>query len=436
MHVVIIGNGIAGCSLATALAERSEHSITLISEENPYPFARTSLMYLYMGMVRMDDVLIHPKDFWKTERISRIHDRVTQIKPSTKAVVLQHQEMLHYDVLVIATGSKVHRPFWWAEELQGVTGLYHLRDLQKIEILTSKYPQSATIAGGGLIGIELAEMLLSRGISTTMIVRESAYMNHLFPQEEAVIITQHIRKHGVQLILEDEIEELISQENAIQYIRLKKHGLLPCTMLGVTTGVLPDHQLASEAGILTRRGIVVNDNLQTSSPSIYAIGDCAELQHALPGRKTTEAVWYSARQMGEQLAEILVQQRESYQPRIWYNSAAFFSLHMQQYGDILPGSSKEIISISWQQPQKNKSIRVQYHSESKKITGILCLGVRLRHTVCEQWLSDQTPVEDVIRSWIRASFEPEFSENYHQLFQQFALHVLEHRPSTPQQCIQ
>lgn len=427
MHVVIIGNGIAGCSLATALAENSNFIITLVSEESPYPFARTSLMYLYMGSVRMDDVLIHPREFWKSERIQRIHDKVTQIQPAERQIVLQHQDVVAYDVLVIATGSQVHRPTWWKEDYQEVTGLYHLHDLHNIEHLTSKPPHTAAIAGGGLIGIELSEMLLSRGITPVMIVRESAYMRHLLPQEEAQMVTQHILNQGVKLILGDEIEELVGEEGLLQHIRLKNQGLISCDFLGVTTGVSPDIQLAKEAGIMTQKGILVDGRLQTSIPDIYAIGDCAELQIAPPDRPATEAVWYTAKQMGIQLAEILTGQRQVYQPRIWHNSAAFFSLRMQQYGTILPNETNQIRNIFWQQNRNNRSIRIQYLPESGRVVGMLSLGSRLRNATCEQWLSDHTPIDQVVSSWEKASFEPEFSDDHHRLFKEFAIEALDRR---------
>ena len=116
-----------------------------------------------------------------------------------------------YDKLVIATGSKPNRFGWPGQNLKAVQGLYHKQDLEQLEAWSGSI-KSATIVGGGLIGIELAEMLHSRGKKVHFLVRESSFWNAILPEEESEMINQHIRLHGIDLQLETELKGIESNE--------------------------------------------------------------------------------------------------------------------------------------------------------------------------------------------------------------------------------
>lgn len=426
MHVAIIGNGIAGCTLATTLRASSDFQITLISEESLVPYARTALMYLFSGDVRWEDTLIHPEEFWQTVGIQRIMEKVSQVNTTERYFTLASGQKIDYDILVLATGSKPHRPSWWSENLDGISSLYHLEDLSRITNQVKENPTCACIAGGGLIGVELAEMLHQRRIPTTMIVREPSFMSHWLPPEESAMISSHLAEKGVAVLYREEVEQLIGQHGRIEQVRLKSNRVLPCQFLGVTTGVLPNTELVEQTAVRTGRGILVDERLETSVPGVYAIGDCAELRYPATHRQGTEAVWYVAREMGRQLAEILLHQRSRYEPKCWFNSTSFFSLQLHVYGAIQPGPGTDATDLFWQHPGHRISVRIQADYQNNCATGILSVGLRLRHAVCEQWITQKVPLETILRDWNQAVFEPEFSQRHTAAIQNTFVTVLNH----------
>ena len=152
---------------------------------------------------------------------------VTRIDTDAKRLEMHGQAPVTYDKLLIATGSKSNKFGWPGQDLRGVQGLYSLQDLESMERHTVGCDR-AVIVGGGLIGIETAEMLLSRGIGVTMLVREPSWMNFAFPAEESAMINRHILEHGVDLRLGTELSGILPDERKLEYY----------TSVGVTEAVL------------------------------------------------------------------------------------------------------------------------------------------------------------------------------------------------------
>ena len=173
-HIVIIGNGISGVTLARHIRKKSDSKITIISAESEFFFSRTALMYVFMGHMKFEHTQPYENDFWKKNNIDLLHKKVTQVFPTEKSILLDGNTILKFDKLVLATGSKPNKFGWPGQDLKGVTGLYHKQDLENIE-KWAPTTKRAVIVGGGLIGIELAEMLHSRHIPVTFLVREKSF---------------------------------------------------------------------------------------------------------------------------------------------------------------------------------------------------------------------------------------------------------------------
>lgn len=412
--VVIIGNGIAGSTAARNIRKLSDNEIIMISDETKYPFSRTALMYIFMGHVRREDTKLYEDWFWEKNRIQLLHGLVSDVNPDKKNIVLESGQVIDYDKLIIATGSKPAACTWPGQELEGVQGLYHLRDLDKMETMARAGLRRAVIVGGGLIGIEMAEMFHSRHIPVTMIVREDSYLNAILPPEESATITKHIRAFGIDLRLNEELLKINGQEGRVTSVICKHTGdEIPCGFVGLTIGVSPNINFLTSSGITLSKGIRVNDYLQTSAEDIYAIGDCAEIAAPKPGRRPIEAVWYTGRLMGETVAKTICGQPTVYNPGIWFNAAKFFDIEYQVFGDIPARTPENITSLFWKHPKENKSIRINYDLKSAAVTGFTLLGIRYRHPVCEKWLADKTDIKTVLENLSSANFDPEFFDVYH-----------------------
>ncbi len=411
MRIVIIGNGISGITAAKTLRQLSDHEIIVISDESELFFSRTALMYVFMGHMRVQDIVPHPKSFYEQHNIKLHFGRVNTVQFEHKQVEFNDNHTLAYDKLIIATGSKPTMYGWPGSHLDGVHNLYHLQDLENIE-RHAETCKHAVIVGGGLIGIELAEMLHSRAIQVTMLVRESGYWNNVLPAEESEILNKHISEQGIDLQLQTELKEIWGDKEKVKMILTSNGAKINTQLVGITTGVQPNISFLDFTSIEKNRGLLTNSFLETSIPDVYAIGDCAELRNPTKGRKAVEPVWYTGRMMGELVAHNILGAQKAYDPGIWFNSAKFFDIEYQVYGFVPNQEMPGIKHIFWKHPSKNKSIRLVYEEKTGTILGFNLLGIRYRQEVCEKWIAEETSIETVLQNLSLANFDPEFFKSY------------------------
>lgn len=422
MHIVIIGNGIAGITAARHLRKLGDHNITVVSGETDHFFSRTALMYVYMGHMRFEDTKPYEDWFWEKNRIELVRGFVKNVEPESRRLHFEDGKTLSFDRLLLATGSKSNKFGWPGQDLEGVQGLYHYQDLEGME-RHSHGLERAVIVGGGLIGIEMAEMFHSRHIPVTFLVREKNFWDIVLPLEEAKMINRHILENGIDLRLETELKEILPDANGkARAVVTNKGETIECGFVGLTVGVSPNVDFLKDSGIELGRGILVNDFLETNVPGIFAAGDCVQLRNPQPGRRPIEAVWYTGRMMGETAAHNLVGSLQSaagsqgqgipYRPGIWFNSAKFFDIEYQVYGTVLANPPDDHASLYWEHPDGRASIRLVYDKNTGSILGLNLMGVRYRHEVCEKWLASKTHIEEVLQNLGIANFDPEFYKQY------------------------
>lgn len=413
--VVILGNGIAGTTAALRLRRLNPQAeITLISEETDLFYSRTALMYIYMRQLEFADTVVHPAKFYQEQRIELRRDTITELDRERR-MLRGNSATYGYDYLLLAPGSRPRMPGLPGEDLPGVQGLYGMRDLEQLEARTRSPQERAVVAGGGLIGVELAEMLHSRRIPVTMLVREPLYFSRILPREEAEMVTKEVSAY-VELQLDTTLAA-IRGETSLQAVVTSRGEQIACSLLGLTIGVEPRTELARSAGLSINRGIVTDAFLRTCDANIFAAGDAAEV--ALPGgQSAVQQIWYSGRLQGELAginlaAAIAGQNATAYDPGIYFNSARFFSLDYQTYGNV-PAEPEGTRSLLWTDERQRRLLRISYDpgQPDHPVTGFNALGVRLLHPVCENWLREKTPVQAVVRDFARAVFDPEFSARY------------------------
>lgn len=421
-HIVIIGNGIAGITAARHIRKLSDKKISIISSETDHFFSRTALMYIYMGHMKYEHTKPYEDWFWEKNRLELIRDYVSQVKPEESLLEMASGQSLNYDKLIIASGSKYNKFGWPGQDLKGVQGLYSKSDLDLLEenAPNNEVCKRAVIVGGGLIGIELAEMLSCRKIPVTFLVREQKFWNNVLPASEAELISDHIREHHIDLRLGMNLKEILADETGrARAVVIEESGEeVACNLVGITAGVSPNIDFLIDSGIELGKGVKVNRFLESSVKNIYAIGDCAEQQEPTGERNPVEAVWYTGRMMGEVVAQTICGNRTAYQPGHWFNSAKFFDIEYQTYGWVFPEPRDGESHFYWQHKDGKKSIRLAYHTSSRKLLGVINLGIRLRHEVIDRWLTEEKPVEEVISRLKEANFDPEFFEHYEKQIQQ------------------
>lgn len=410
-NIVIIGNGISGITLARHIRKLSDHKITVISAETEYFYSRTALMYVYMGHMKFEHTKPYEDWFWKKNRIDLVFDRVEKIDFQNKSLQLQKSPTIIYDDLVLAIGSKPNFPAWANKNIIGVQGLFSYQDLISMEENT-KGIKRAIVSGGGLIGIEMVEMLLSRGISVKYLVREFKFWNKVLPKEEGDMVADHMIEHGVDLRLGTELSEIHEDSNGKVYSVTSLSGeKIETEFVGVCIGVVPNIDFLKDSELKTNKGILINNFFETNIPNVFAIGDCTEFEKTIPGRTKHEQIWYTGRMHAETLAKTICGKRTEYKPNNFFNSAKLFDIEYQVYSrDVILDDKFE--SFFYLNLKEKKSIRIYFNPENGIFEGVNLLGIRYRHEVCNRWLNEKRSVEYVLEHLSDANFDPEFYKHF------------------------
>ncbi|MEP5614286.1 MAG: NAD(P)/FAD-dependent oxidoreductase [Cyclobacteriaceae bacterium] len=407
-HTVIIGNGIAGITAARHIRKLSDNRITVISGETDHFFSRTALMYIYMGHMKFENTKPYEDWFWSKNKIDLMKQWVKSIDFDGKNISFENGSSLTFDQLILATGSQSNFFGWPGQNLKGVQGLYSYQDLELMEANT-KNVKSAVILGGGLIGVEMAEMLHSRGIHVTYLIRESHFWGNMLPKEEGTLIDNHLAENGIDLRVETELEEILDDGSGnVKGIKTKSGEVIDCQFVGLTVGVHPNIDLVKDSKVETDKGILVDEFLQTNIQDVYALGDCAQLKNPPAHRRPIEAVWYVGRMMGETVAHTVTGDKTKYQPGVWFNSAKFFDIEYQNYGTVLPNCPEGCSEFYWECSDKKKCIKVIYETNGRKALGVNLFGIRNRHEVWDKWLVEGKTLDFIIENLPEANFDPEF----------------------------
>ena len=286
--------------------------ITVFERSGYISYANCGLPY-YIGDVITDPeelTLQTPESFFKRFRINmKIHHEVISIHPDRKTVSVKNLENgeifeENYDKLILSPGAKPTQPRLPGVGIDELFTLRTVEDTFRIkEYINKNHPKSAILAGGGFIGLELAENLRELGMDVTIVQRPKQLMNPFDP-DMASMIHNEMRKHGIKLVLGYTVEGFREKDNGVE-ILLKDNPSLQADMVVLAIGVTPDTALAKEAGLeLGIKGsIVVNDRMETSVPDIYAAGDAVQVKHYVTGDDALISLAGPANKQGRIIAD-------------------------------------------------------------------------------------------------------------------------------------
>lgn len=313
MKVIIIGGVAAGATAAARIRRLDEKAEIKVFERTGYiSYANCGLPY-YIGDVITDPAqltLQTPESFFTRFRIDmKVHHEVTAIHPDSKTVSVRNLETGDefteaYDKLILAPGAKPAQPRLSGIGIDRLFTLRTVEDTFRIREYIREYrPESAVLAGGGFISLELAENLTELGMDVTIVQRPMQLMNPFDPEMAAFIHSQ-LRRHGVKLALGYTVEGFEESGEGVDVL-LKDAKSLHADMVIMAIGVTPDTHLAEEAGLeLGIRGsIVVNDRMETSVPDIYAAGDAVQVRHFVTGQDAVISLAGPANRQGRIIAD-------------------------------------------------------------------------------------------------------------------------------------
>ncbi len=412
-HYVIIGNGVAGTE--AALTIRSRHSpkrarITLIGAETPYFFSRTALMYAYMNKLERKDLEPYERKVYDRKKIERIHDRVCDLDADAQTLTLEDGSQIEFDRCLIATGASPRMvPFPGADDVkEGLVHFVSMQDLDHCERLTWTSEQ-ATVIGGGLIGVELAECFHHHGLEVTFLVREPYFWPAALAAEEGQMITEHIRDHGINICHETELTQInVDQDGRVRALETNTEETIASQMLGICIGVVANIEWlnAVQTPPAMERSLCVDRSFQTSLAGVFGAGDCVQIDMGSDQPPRVETIWYAARLHGQLAAKSMMGDDIHYEPPIFYNSSKFFDIEYTTVGELhdLPPDTRTIYR---RMPGKNISQRIVFNGKGQ-VLGFNMLASRWDHRILSRWISERRSIEFVRENLRQAQFDVEF----------------------------
>lgn len=411
MEYVIIGNGVAGMNAANQIRRRhGDARVTIVSYESDHFFSRTALMYVFSGQLSERCVEPYDRDYYDRMRFTRARDRVKAVIADKNLLQLELGGELPYDKLLIASGSLAVPPPWPGGDLEGVERFVTWQDLQRMRE-KARTARRAVIIGGGLIGIEVAEVLLQAGIAVTFLVREEHYWPVALDREESGIIVPHMQHHKCDVRLATETEEIVGRDGRVTGVRTGSGEIIDCDLAVVTIGVAPQTEFLKASGIELdqRGGIVVNDFLESSLPDIWAAGDCTSVVW-FNGVRRPEQLWYTSRDQGRVAGLNMAGDRRVYRRTTFYNSAKFFDIEYTTAGLVNFNIAGEE-NLFRREGDSERSQRIVTLADGTVI-GFNMLGRRWDHTILVRWIEEKRQVSWVTKHLGEALFDEEFMPRF------------------------
>lgn len=322
--VVIVGAGQAGFQVAASLRmEGYEGPVTLIGDEPNVPYQRPPLSKGFMaGKQDIEGIALRPFAFYESHRIQLVAGtKVTEIDRVDRSVSLLSSQgvdrSLHYDALVLAVGARNRMLPVKGAELDGIR--YLRTDAEAVEIQQRlAYARDIVVIGGGFIGLELAAA--ARGLGKSVRVLE--VQSRLMPRVVSPILSDFYRdvhtSQGVEISLNAAMTEIAGDQGKVSEVILGDGSRLPADLVLVGIGVVPNIELARDAGLSVSNGIVVDEHLRTEDESIYAIGDCSDHPNPFAGGRVRIESVQNAVDQAKCIAAAIVGRSEHYRAVPWF----------------------------------------------------------------------------------------------------------------------
>lgn len=290
---LILGNGAAGISAATAIRERNETcSIVMVSNENVLGYNRPMLTKSMIAKFNSKQIEIHNEEWYKEKNITNVLDKeVIKIDAKEKEVLFKDGIKLKYDKCIYALGSECFVPAIQGSDKKEVIAIRRISDTDKIVGMLPKV-KNAVVIGGGVLGLEAAWELSKSKCKVTVLELADKLMGRQLDYEGGKFLEDIIKGVGIDVRLNVKIDE-IESKNSVTGVRINGEEVIEADLVIISCGISPNAKLAKEAGININRSVVVNEKMETNISDIYACGDCAEYNGINYG------IWPQALEMGK-----------------------------------------------------------------------------------------------------------------------------------------
>src|SRR5579883_3133502 len=255
--------------------DRGRFEIEVIGAE-PHPnYNRILLSSVLAGEREIDDIVLHSREWYQSNDIKlTLGEAVVKLDAGAKAVTTASGRVTSYDKLVLATGSRPIVPPVSGLDLPGVCAFRNIADIDQM-IEASRKHRRAIVIGGGLLGLEAANGLLKRGMSVAVVHLMDTLMERQLDPVAGRLLQRELDERGLNFFMNGQTEEIFG-DGRVQGVRLADGREVPGDLVVMAIGIRPNIDLAKKADLEINRGVVVNDDMSTSDPAIFAVGECVE----------------------------------------------------------------------------------------------------------------------------------------------------------------
>lgn len=339
--LVIVGNGMAAARLVDELAKTSlgRYAVAVIGEEPRLAYNRVLLSSVLAGETGSHEIELRPADWWRHRGVTvRYGYRVTEIDTGRRELKIEGEESMEYSKLVLATGSTPLRLNVPGADLAGVHTFRDTRDVDLLLTLAAA-KKRVVVVGGGLLGLEAAYGLAKAGAPVTLLHLMDRLMERQLDGPAADLLKTLVERKGIRILLNASTAR-IHGEGHVEAVELADGSRIEADAVIFAAGIKPNIALARDAGIAVNRGIVVNDEMQTASRDIYALGECAE------HRGTCYGLVEPAYEQARVLARHLAGRPAAYQGSVVSTNLKVSGVSVFSAGDFMGGEGSESLVLT------------------------------------------------------------------------------------------
>lgn len=339
--LVIIGNGMAPGRMLEHLFERApdHYDVTIFNAEPRVNYNRLMLSPVLSGEKAYRDIVTHDED-WYAQHGVTLHKsaRVAEIDRAGKAVRSENGISARYDKLVLATGSN---PFIIPIPGHDLEGVLVYRDLDDVEQMLSaaKFGGRAVVIGGGLLGLEAAAGLKQQGMEVTVLHLMPTLMERQLDPAAGYLLERAFKDRGIEVVTEANTSEILGRNGRVTGVRLKDGTEIDAAIAVMAIGIRPSAKLAQDSGLEVGRGVLVGDDMRTSDPDIFALGECVEHRGQCYG---LVAPLY---EMAKVLADQLIGGEACYEGSVTATKLKVTGIDLYSAGDFAEGEGREEIVL-------------------------------------------------------------------------------------------
>nr|WP_256469482.1 MULTISPECIES: FAD-dependent oxidoreductase [unclassified Bradyrhizobium] len=363
--MVIVGNGMAAARLVDELAKTSlgRYAVAVIGEEPRLAYNRVLLSSVLAGETGSHEIELRPADWWRHRGVTvRYGYRVSEIDTGRRELKIEGEESMEYSKLVLAVGSTPLRLNVPGADLSGVHTFRDTRDVDLLLTLAAARKR-VVVVGGGLLGLEAAYGLAKAGAPVTLLHLMDRLMERQLDAPAADLLKTLVERKGICILLNASTAR-IHGEGHVEAVELADGSRIEADAVIFAAGIRPNIALAKDAGIAVNRGIVVNDEMQTASPDIYALGECAE------HRGTCYGLVEPAYEQARVLARHLSGRPAAYQGSVVSTNLKVSGVSVFSAGDFMGGEGSESLVLSDRRRGTYKKLVIA----EGRLTGALLIG--------------------------------------------------------------